>query len=88
MDVRPPEEPCAIPNRAAFTLQDFDPATNVVVFDIAGLLADVNVTVNASDSVSGCMSGPEDPDCLAVIPRMGLPFGNALQQVQSFVRAM
>jgi uncharacterized repeat protein (TIGR04052 family) len=87
MDARPPDAPCAVPNRARITLADFDPAEDVVVFDIAALLAEADVTVNMVGSVSGCMSTPDDSDCAPIMPQLGLPFGDVTTgPEQSFVR--
>lgn len=70
----PPETPCTTPNRPTYTLPAFDPATQVVTLDLAALLAGTDVTVNDPDSASGCMSGAEDDDCVALMDRIGLPF--------------
>ena len=42
-------------------------------FDLAALLRDTDVDVNAPDSAPGCMAGPDDADCRFVMPAFGLP---------------
>jgi uncharacterized repeat protein (TIGR04052 family) len=83
----PPESPCTTPNRPQFRLPAFDPASQVVVLDLGALLADTDVTVNDPDSASGCMSGPDDDDCVAIMDRFGLPFRGRESGGQQFVWA-
>lgn len=83
----PPEAPCATPNRPSYRLEAFDPATEVVVLDLAELLAATDVTVNDPESASGCMSGEGDDDCVAIMDRLGLPFRGQASHGQRFVRA-
>lgn len=71
-----PTAACGNPNRVAVRFDAFDPATNVVVIDLARVLAAVDLTTNAPDTSPGCMSSPDDPDCATVLPRLGLPFGD------------
>lgn len=66
-----PETPCGRPNIADIWLDGFNPAANVVVADVASLLAGVNLSESAPEP-PGCMSGPDDPDCLALFPAFGL----------------
>jgi len=67
----PPEE-CTHPNRAVVTLQGFDWATDLVIFDLGRLLASSDVTANAPNTAPGCMSGEEDPDCQAIMKALGI----------------
>jgi len=83
-----PEKPCATPNRPSYRLDDFDPVTHIVVFDLAELLANSDVTRNAPESPSGCMSGAEDEDCVPIMGRLGLSFRGQESQGQHFVRAI
>lgn len=83
----PPESPCATPNRPQYQLPAFDRATQVVVLDLGALLADTDVTVNDPGSASGCMSGPDDDDCVAIMDHFGLPFRGRPSSGQTFVRA-
>lgn len=70
-----PGAECANPNRVAVRFDRFDPARNVVVIDPAAVLAEADVDVNAPETSPGCMSFPNDPDCLAVMTRLGLAYG-------------
>ncbi len=81
-----PEAPCATPNRPSYRLDAFDPATQVVVLDLAALLAETDVTVNDPESASGCMSTADDGDCVAIMDRFGLPFRGQPSHGQRFVR--
>lgn len=73
----PPEQPCTKPNRASIRLDGFDVTQNVIVADLATLLADVNLS-ESTPQPAGCMSGPDDPDCTALIPAFGLDLGTGL----------
>jgi hypothetical protein len=79
----PPSE-CANPNRVTVTFDTFDVAKNVVVADVASLLQDTNVDVNAPDSAPGCMSAVNDGDCPGVMAAFGLPFGGKPAAPQRF----
>ncbi|HVN08926.1 MAG TPA: MbnP family copper-binding protein [Patescibacteria group bacterium] len=69
----PPQE-CMNPNRIVVTLEEFDAAKDVVIFDFGRLLANSDVTVNSPSTAPGCMSGEDDPDCAPVMGALGLPF--------------
>ncbi|MCZ8321024.1 MAG: metallo-mystery pair system four-Cys motif protein [Novosphingobium sp.] len=66
---------CANANRIAVRFARFDAGRNVVVVDPARVLAKANVDANAPESPAGCMSFPNDPDCMTVMPAMGLSYG-------------
>ena len=66
-----PEAACARPNLASIRLDGFDPASGVVVADVATLLAGVNLS-DSTPQPPGCMSGPDDPDCASLLPAFGL----------------
>ncbi|MDZ4689682.1 MbnP family copper-binding protein [Terricaulis sp.] len=83
----PPESPCTTPNRPSYRLDAFDPARQVVVLDLAALLAATDVTINDPESASGCMSTADDDDCVAIMDRFGLPFRGQASHGQRFVRA-
>ena len=72
-----PATECKNPNRVSVTLSVFDPAKDVVIFDLGKLLADSNVTTNTPNTAPGCMSGENDPDCIPIMKALGLPFRNA-----------
>lgn len=71
---------CSHPNRAEVYLPDFDPATGIVVADLAALLLDLNL--NRHDG--GCMSEAGDASCAPIFFRLGLPFGGRPSATQSF----
>ena len=82
----PPQAPCANPNRPSYRFDAFDPARDVLVLDLAALLAGTDVTVNMPGSASGCMSFPNDDDCVDIMDRFGLPFRGRASAGQKFVR--
>lgn len=69
-----PDSQCGFPNRAEFCLADFDPSSDVVVADLAVALEHANIVVNTAGTQPGCMSANSDPECIAVIPHIGLDF--------------
>ncbi|WP_296576150.1 MbnP family copper-binding protein [Phreatobacter sp.] len=66
---------CTHSNRIAVRFARFDAARNVVVIDPARVLAKANVDTNAPETPAGCMSFPNDADCLTVMAAMGLAYG-------------
>jgi len=70
-----PAKECKHPNRVTVTLSDFDPAKDVVIFDVGKLLEGSDISVNAPHSAPGCMSGENDPDCISIMKALGLPYG-------------
>jgi uncharacterized repeat protein (TIGR04052 family) len=66
---------CQNPNRVTVQFDRFDAANQVVVADIAALLAGANVDVNAPGTSPGCMSFLGDADCPPVMGALGLPYG-------------
>jgi len=71
----PPAVDCAKPNRPEISIASFDPASDVVVADLASLLTGSDVSVNTMDTPPGCMSFPPDvTDCAMVFPNLGLSF--------------
>jgi uncharacterized repeat protein (TIGR04052 family) len=81
-----PTTPCANGNRPSYRLDKFDPASSTVVLDIGSLLAETDITINAPDSGSGCMSFHGDGDCTAIMDRLGLPFDGKPSSGQKWVR--
>ena len=63
---------CKNPNRAEIILEDFDPNNDVVVADLAELLAQSDLTTNQADTPNGCMSSPEDADCMPIMENLSL----------------
>jgi hypothetical protein len=80
---------CAQPNRVSVELDDFDLHSDVVVADLAALLADSNIEFNTPDTAPGCQSAPSDPDCDGVFANFGLnrEDGTSDPAAQQFFRA-
>jgi len=74
----PPTAPCGRPNMGEVILHDFDPASNVIVADMAALLADSDLANNTPDTSVGCQSDFNDPDCGPIFSNMGINFDNGL----------
>lgn len=77
---------CKNPNTAKVVLTKFDPNKNIVVADLAALLANTNLTINQPNTPPGCMSSPDDSDCPGIMTNFGLPFGNQPASEQKFFR--
>ena len=75
---------CANPNRSTVVLEDFDPDDNVVIVDLAELLYETDLAINEANTPNGCMSSPEDGDCLPIMTNLGLTFDNVTSQEQNF----
>lgn len=83
----PPVKPCGNANRATYRLDQFDPNSSTVVLDIGALLAESDITVNAPNTSSGCMSFLGDADCIPIMDRLGLPFEGRESAGQKWVSA-
>ncbi|MBP0021771.1 MAG: metallo-mystery pair system four-Cys motif protein [Cyanobacteria bacterium SBLK] len=83
-DIQPSS--CTNPNRSTVVFLDFDPDKNIIVADLAALLENTNLTVNQPNTPSGCMSSPEDGDCLGIMKNLGLPFNDNLESQSTFFR--
>ena len=70
---------CANPNRTQVTLENFNPSDNVVVADLAELLYTSDLSQNQADTPMGCMSSPEDSDCLPIMENLGIPISGTSQ---------
>ena len=68
----PPDGPCANPNMVTYTLTGFDPWAQTVVADLGAVLATSDLTKNTPNTAPGCMSEPTDPECLTILPRLGI----------------
>ncbi|MEO0770275.1 MAG: MbnP family copper-binding protein [Cyanobacteria bacterium J06649_4] len=84
MDAAEAPVACSIPNRPEVVLTDFDVNNNLVVADLAALLAQTNLTENAKDTPGGCMSSPADSDCAGIMQSLGLPFNDQPSTQQNF----
>jgi uncharacterized repeat protein (TIGR04052 family) len=63
---------CANPNRTKVVLEDFDPEDDVVIADLGELLAQSDLTSNQVNTPNGCMSSPEDSDCIPIMQNLNL----------------
>ena len=71
--ITPPETACGRPNLPQISVSEFDPDTNVLVLDVAALVADSDLTVNSG--APGCQSFPSaTEDCTPLFPKLGLSF--------------
>ncbi len=74
MGQTPPTAECALPNRPEIRLAGFSAATNTVVFDLAPLLGDSDLTANVG-SAPGCQSFADDTDdCIPLFPNVGIDY--------------
>lgn len=77
---------CANPNRTEVMLNNFDPDQNIVVADLAALVASTDLATNQPDTPAGCMASPNDGDCLGIMHNVGLSFGGQPSTGQTFFR--
>ena len=61
-------------------LEDFNPEDNVVVADLAGLLAESDLSTNEANTAMGCMSSPDDSDCQPIMQSLSLSSGDTEQR--------
>ena len=81
-----PPAQCSEPNRAEIELTGFDPATDLVIADLAALLRDSNIDTNQEKTAAGCMSSPDDGDCAPLFANLGLAFAGKPAGKQTFFR--
>ncbi|MEM8637626.1 MAG: MbnP family copper-binding protein [Cyanobacteria bacterium P01_G01_bin.54] len=63
---------CHNPNRVAIAFPEFDPSHQVVIADLAALVAGNDLSLNAANTPPGCMSSPEDTDCEPLFEQLGI----------------
>lgn len=82
----PAQQPtlCRNPNKAVITLARFNGNQNVVVADLARLVAGADLAQNQPKTAPGCMSEPEDRDCVGIMGKLGLPFMGKPAAAQTF----
>jgi cytochrome c peroxidase len=78
---------CTAPNRAQIRFPDFDPDRDLIVADLAALLAGSDLEHGDEVSGPGCTSAPDDADCGPVFRALGLPVGATPAVPQTFFRA-
>jgi uncharacterized repeat protein (TIGR04052 family) len=67
---------CANPNRVQVMLEDFNPKDDVVIADLGELLAQSDLSTNQANTPNGCMSSPEDGDCVPIMQNLNLSAPN------------
>ena len=75
---------CNNPNRVNVTLEDFDAEKHIVIADLAELLSQSDLSTNQANTPNGCMSSPEDGDCMPILQNLNLHGGNASPEEQNF----
>lgn len=75
---------CRNPNKAVATFTRFNGKQNIVVADLARLVVNSALTKNQPKTAPGCMSEPEDRDCLGIMTQLGLPFMGKPAAKQTF----
>jgi uncharacterized repeat protein (TIGR04052 family) len=79
---------CRADNLLTVDLPTFDLDADVVRFDVAALLQGLDLTAApAGDTIPGCMSFPDDPECVPVFEALGLPYGDAAGGAQAVFSA-
>ena len=68
---------CAFENLVDVAFPTFNTATNSVVLDIGTIFKDTDISVNVSGP-PGCMSAPTDPECPAMLKKLGIPYADGL----------
>jgi uncharacterized repeat protein (TIGR04052 family) len=69
---------CREDNLVTVDLPTFDVDADVVRFDLGALLQGLDLTAAPEgDTIPGCMSFPDDPECVPVFEALGLPYGDA-----------
>jgi len=77
---------CLNPNRADIVLPEFDPAYHTVMVDLAALVQSNNLEANVPNTPPGCMSAPEDGDCMGIMHNLGLSFNGEPSPGQTVFR--
>lgn len=75
---------CQNPNKAVVTFPRFNANQNVVVADLVQLVAKADLSQNQPKTAPGCMSEPEDKDCLGIMTNLGLSFMGRSAVKQTF----
>jgi len=79
---------CGRPNLGEVQLTGFNPASSVIVADLAALLADSDINSNQPNTAPGCQSDPDDEDCAPIFKNLGVNFddGSPNPTSQKFFR--
>jgi len=57
-------------------LTGFNPASSVIVADLAALLSDSDINSNQVNTAPGCQSDPDDLDCVPMFKNLGINFSD------------
>lgn len=79
---------CTTLNVPSASFPAFNASTQAVALDLALLFADTNFDTADGGGAPGCMSGPTDPECAPIFPKLGLPFGTTPAGNQSAFRVV
>lgn len=80
---------CSNPNRADISLDGLDPIGSPIVFDIAKLYENVDLSGSADNqSVGVCMSAPDTVTCEGIFGSLGLSYGDNAGGAVSAFRGM
>lgn len=82
--VTPPTS-CANPNRVTVEFSNFNPVRDRIVADLGALIKGADTSGNHGD-MPGCMSAPNDNDCVAIMKNFGIAF-RGVPGEHSFFRA-
>jgi uncharacterized repeat protein (TIGR04052 family) len=63
---------CLNPNRANIVLSEVDPATDTIAVDLEALVQSNDLSTNVPNTPPGCMSAPEDGDCMGIHAQPGI----------------
>lgn len=77
---------CSHPNLETVEFPAFEPTQNIVVADLAALVANSDLSRNQPNTPPGCMSEPSDQDCSRVMANLGLPSKTQSTAKQTFFR--
>ncbi|NJR52560.1 MAG: metallo-mystery pair system four-Cys motif protein [Leptolyngbyaceae cyanobacterium CSU_1_3] len=77
---------CIYVNRPTIIFTRFNSSGNLVVADLVQLVATSNLNQNQSKTAPGCMSEPNDKDCMGIMTSLGLSFMGKPAATQTFFR--
>lgn len=69
-----PDGPCSYPNTPEICFDNFDLTTHFIAAEVGRLLRESNVAYNTLQTAVGCMSGNSDPECIDIMPKLGIDF--------------
>ena len=77
---------CLNPNRASIVLSEVDPVTDTIAVDLAALVQSNDLSTNVPNTPPGCMSSPEDGDCMGIMHNLGIAFDGEPSSGQTVFR--